>query len=688
MILKKLLSFCVCSLWVCPALAQEPAHTGMLLGPLGLNTVPSARMDKAGTLRLGVSTLDPYAHAFLGAQLSDFLYVQMRQTMDASDLNKSDQFFPGVDLKFQLLEENRVRPEVSVGLQSALGHKRMAGEYLVASKRYHNFDFTAGLGWGRYAGRWKLPNVLGQALSHFDKDRALDGEMPNAPENWFTGEDMGVFGGVEYFTPVDGLSVKFDLGADRYSAEKAAFSYDAPPPWAIGLSYKPTDWLDMNIAAHGTDKIMARVSLSPSIKKWNGAEKDSKVFLKKNRSMPSPGSNKAPLYDKDQNGNRAVGSLALDPFWPSPAQYREAMIEMANHTSPGVEEIEITPTVMRLRGSSVKLMRKDFENALNKQQGSLEEIWRNAAFNDKGQSGFVRHKEPWFGWRGLRLMLDQQISLSEEDRGILTRTSVVAGSRMATMFGFMDGGYALRINAYNNLDKLREERITQLLPVRSDVNDFTDNIVAVDELYTAFTHSLTPELHLVAAAGYLEEMFAGAGGEILYRPFGPRYAFGAELWQTFKRDPDTFMNLKFNGDHILSGHLNAWYDIPEADLTLHLKAGRYLGSDWGGGIGLKKTFRNGATLSGEFAVTNLADLDTFGDETHAKAGMRLTMPLGGTKYIPGGVHVRIKAEPFGRDSAEALESPVSLYELIEPFSYGHIVRNWADILPKAAQQKK
>ena len=168
--------------------AQESAT---LYGPLGLNTVPSARMDETGTVRIGVSTLDPYVHGWLGVQIADPLSVVVRQTSEVSNINDdAERLFPGVDFKLRLLEENAVAPEVSLGVQSAIGHKRLAGEYLALSKRYKDFDFTAGLGWGRFGTAAHFDNPLKIFGSHFD-DRSLDGENPNDPSDWFTGEDIG-----------------------------------------------------------------------------------------------------------------------------------------------------------------------------------------------------------------------------------------------------------------------------------------------------------------------------------------------------------------------------------------------------------------------------------------------------------------------------------------------------------------
>lgn len=75
---QKRLLVLLCLLPFSPALAGEQRASGMITGSLGLNTVPSARMDETGTVRFGVSALDPYAYAYLGFQLAEPLYVQLR----------------------------------------------------------------------------------------------------------------------------------------------------------------------------------------------------------------------------------------------------------------------------------------------------------------------------------------------------------------------------------------------------------------------------------------------------------------------------------------------------------------------------------------------------------------------------------------------------------------------------------
>ena len=77
--------------------------------------------------------------------------------------NKMILIFSGMDLKFKLFEERAYRPEISVGLQSVLGHKRMAGISCLV-QRYRILIFTLGLGWGRMGTRQLFPILACQIL--------------------------------------------------------------------------------------------------------------------------------------------------------------------------------------------------------------------------------------------------------------------------------------------------------------------------------------------------------------------------------------------------------------------------------------------------------------------------------------------------------------------------------------------
>ena len=127
----------------------------------------------------------------------------MRQSAGPESPTTFTRLQPGLDAKLRLAPERKWTPEVAVGMQGAAGSARLSSEYLVLTKRYEDFDFTAGIGWGR----------LGRGLG----ERRI--ASASGPPTWFTGK-YGLFGGVEYFTGLPGLSIKLEYTPDRFTAER------------------------------------------------------------------------------------------------------------------------------------------------------------------------------------------------------------------------------------------------------------------------------------------------------------------------------------------------------------------------------------------------------------------------------------------------------------------------------------
>ena len=675
-------------------------YSETITGALGLNTVPSARMNPIGTITIGAGHLDPYYNGFLGFQIAAPLFISLRQTAESlkfEDLN--NRLYPGMDLKLRLLRETRARPEIAIGMQSAIGHKRTAGEYIALSKRYHDFDFTTGLGWGRFASAGHLGNPLKNLNAHFGDDRALDGEDPSKPSDWFTGEEIGLFAGVEYFTPLDGLSLKFDYGADTYAAESAATGFNAPARWSAGLSYHITKWLNVGAAMQGADKFMTRLTIKTHPAKWphRAGNKKNAVPMRAYRtelSLPAQMQQSAAreglmLSGITRNLHTASAQLELAPHVSAPRQIGRAVVHMANHAGPSVEEIEIRPTIYGLQGPGVKVLRRDFELALARNQGSPQEIWQNAVFDpapvnkestssDTGTTSIADRPQM------LHARLADDFSLTEEDRGFLHRTSLILDARTPELAGILTGGVSWRVNLADNLDELILIRPRSAQPIRSDVDLFTRTSTSVERSFLSLAHSFTPEFHTALTAGYLEEMFAGYGGEILYRPFGKRYALGLEGWKVFKRDPLTDQNAGLTDYDTFTGHLNLWYDLPYWDTTLETKVGRFLGQDFGTSLGLLKRFDNGATLGAFMTLTDQSDPDLLGGSTNAYHGIRLTLPFGHDNYSHKWASLAFTAAPIGRDIGQTLDKPLPLYEATEAFSKQHMAQFWGEVVEPSA----
>ncbi len=676
----------------CPYESANAQHTPSATGFLGLNTVPSARMAESGTIRAGLSITDPYMHGFVGIQIARPLYVQMRQTVEsASVFGETEALYPGLDVKLQVLEEQKYTPEIAIGLQSAIGHKRSSGEYISLSKRYKNFDFTAGLGWGRYGTAAHFSNPLKAISSHFEKDRNFESTSSNGPTNWFSGDTVGVFAGVEYFLPPEGLSLKIDYGADRYSAEQNAFNYDSPEPWNVGLSYNHNNWLSAGIAMQGTEKVLGRITFSQKPSDWPFKHKyfeNPPVFQKRK----NPTTNAKAIYtatdhegitllNLQEDENTIHATLSLSDESATPQQIGRTLSHIFEHSSDSIKQASITINNQGLESSTLRIMRRDVEKALDKNNSSSSEIWNNTDFIVTGAPPKIASEIlPTKGIKpSYSLHLQNDLSLSDEHIGLLYRTSLIAKGQYSPFLNFL-GHASLRANLFDNFDRLDDINEATLLPLRRDIAHFADEKISINSLASSYTHSFTPEWHAAATLGYLDEYYAGYGGEVLYRPFASRFAIGADIWHVRRRAPTSALNLALTQEQTVSGHLNLWYNTPYDDVTLKLRAGRFLYQDMGGTIGIEKIFENGAKLGGELALSTHYDTNAFGGRNQSYHKLYLSMPLGSIKYTPQGSEIRTEIKPLGRYAGQSLDKPIDLYSITNNMTLNHLSTHWDKLL--------
>lgn len=665
------------------ASASEHNPSTSTTGIIGLNTVPTARMDKEGTIRFGASHLDPHNHAFMGMQIAKPLYINLRQSMLVSSLgDKPKRVYPGMDIKLRIADEDRYTPEISFGMDSAIGHKRYSSEYFSLSKRVYDFDLTAGVAWGRMGSAGQIRNPFAKFGGHFNQDRDYNDEDANGPRDWFTGKEVGFFAGLEYFTPIEGFSFKADIGSDRYPAETAATYYKKPAAWSIGFNYAPRDWVDFGASLIGGDKIMGRITFQNMLSEWKGKP------YKKNENQPpkraEATTDKQKIKEQANaknifmekiriDKNDMGGVLYLNDYEPAARQIGRAARHIAENAGDEILTITLIPVRNHVHGKAITLSRRDLESALHQRRGSPEEIWQNASFKNNDRS-IGDGSSP----RAYKIIPELSFSFGEEDTSHLHRISVIAEEKKQHKWGFLTGN-ALRFNLEDRLYQIDKIRAASENPVRSDISHFAQNIVTLDRSFLSWMTTILPDFHLAVTAGYLEEMYAGVGGEILYRPFDSPFAIGAEFWRAQKREADSFLALGVKETGNYTGHLNLFYDIPETDITLFAKAGKFLGSDVGGSAGIETLF--GTTkIRGFVTATNERDRDAFGKDTSYYGGLQVSLPIGNIPYIPQGSEARIKFAPMGRDAGQTIDKPLSLYDLTEPMSYRHLGRNWQEVL--------
>ena len=85
---------------------------------------------------------------------------------------------------------------MSLGLRDFIGTGWYSSEYIVATKSIKNLELTAGLGFGRLAGRDSFSNPLGTFSSKFEQrdGRSFGSGGTLGTINWFKGNAAAFYG--------------------------------------------------------------------------------------------------------------------------------------------------------------------------------------------------------------------------------------------------------------------------------------------------------------------------------------------------------------------------------------------------------------------------------------------------------------------------------------------------------------
>ena len=309
-------------------------------GGIGLLQTRTARMAPDGQVELGFTAVPPYRRYYIAWQLLPWAEINFRYTditnvlddgtvlsfnqgdfwSDLATFSDADTFLDrGFDFKIRLAREGRITPAVAVGIQDAFGDGLFGGEYVVFSKRAGPLDLSLGLGWGYLGSRSFLGNpfrAFGDAFDERDADPGRGGRF--SADNFFAGQDFALFGGIEYFTPVRGLSVKLEYSGSNPAREPLGNALDEDLPVGFGINYRPTDWFDASIGVERGNSLMLRAALRTNLHRSLRIFKDAVPPPIEPRDQPEPDVAERPgsagrtdlnaLYDRlDARGVRVAG---------------------------------------------------------------------------------------------------------------------------------------------------------------------------------------------------------------------------------------------------------------------------------------------------------------------------------------------------------------------------------------------
>ncbi|MEM8577906.1 MAG: YjbH domain-containing protein, partial [Pseudomonadota bacterium] len=198
--------------------------------------------------------------------------------------------------------------------------------------------------------------------------------------------------------------------------------------------------------------------------------------------------------------------------------------------------------------------------------------------------------------------------------------------------------------------------------------------VWIQRLYGSYQWKPSATTYARVTAGYLERMFGGVSGELLWKPAGSRLALGVEA--NYVKQRDFGGGFDFQDYDVATGHVSAYYEFGRGYLA-QIDAGRYLAGDIGATFTLGREFNNGWRVEGFFTLTDVSAED-FGEGSFDK-GIRLTIPINWFLGKPSQQRITETIRPIQRDGGARLSVPGRLYEQVRGSHTNSITNDWGRV---------
>lgn len=574
------------------------------------------------------------------------------------------------DAHISLFDEKIYLPEISIGLRDFIGSGWYSSEYIVGTKSIANLELTAGLGFGRLAGRNLISNPLSILTSNFDSREAkvgvdLGGTLRNL--KWFEG-NAAPFYGLRYHLG-DKTTFTAEYTPDLMSLERDYM--DIESPWNIGGSYQLNEYVNFSAQyLHGNQlSLTAQLTVNPSRPPLLGGKELAPVPMRKR------GHNSLPLFNNNENIIRRV--LKADRFEIHYLKFERDTVSIAvsNTKFRSIAQAvgRVASTLQRFASDNVKFAnisffvqgfqtatyRVDLEKITNEQFkpiGSMSDTSSIVAI-DADAPQFIKSEQN-FSW-GIGPYFEQRLFNPQAPLGMETGIEIEAGLHLARGLKIST---ALRKSVLTNLTDNIQTSFSDLPKVQTDwpLYDVEGQDGHIHSLTISYFSNLASGLYGRAQVGLLEPFFAGISGEILYKPAQWPIGIGVDIHRVRKRNFDMLFDL-LDYETTL-GHFSLYYDVGGM-FDIEVNAGRYLAGDWGATTTISRKFGSGWEVGGYATLTDVPFV-TFGEGSFDKA-IYFTIPIDWIVSSPSRSKRRLTLRPITRDGGANLASSRVLYKKIE-----------------------
>lgn len=688
------LRFAAMLLLPCGLAHGEPRFTQNDFGGVGLMQTPTARMAPAGELSVSASRTSPYSRYSVSLQPFEWLEGSFRYTSISNrkygpDSLSGDQSYKdkAVDVKLRLWQESHWAPELALGFRDVGGTGLFASEYLVANKRYENFDFSAGIAWGYLGNRGDFDSPAGWLDDRFKTRPEGEGTGDVNTNAYFRGRPS-LFGGVTYQTPWEPLSLKVEYEGNDYKNEPLDNPIKQDSPINIGAVFKLADSVDLSAGWERGNTAMFGITVHTN---FVSRKASAKTFDPPAERLPTH----APATAADQvnwanvsqrlqnNAGYKVERIAqrgsellvygeqTTYFYSAKAVGRASRI-LDNSVNADIDWFTLVNKRYDMPLEETSVPRETFREVVNNEE-ALQSLHRAVEVN-----AAVPHTETTL-YNQARAPLTFGVGLGYKQNvggpdGLLYQLSADADAEYRFTPNTWWSGM-LSANLLNNYDHFTYDAPSGLPRVRTDLRKYlTTSDVTMPTFQFNHAEQLDKDLYGMVYGGYLESMFAGVGGEVLFRPVGQRWSVGGDLNYVRQRDFNQGFGLRDYST--VTGHITGYTDLPY-DAQAAVSVGRYLARDWGATIDLSREFANGVRF-GAWATLTTASKAEYGEGSFDK-GIYISIPFDELMSVSTMRRANIIWSPLTRDGGARLSRGYSLHAMTDSRDSDLFYRNFGKI---------
>lgn len=687
-----------------PHFAPLPQVSLNFYGSPGIVDMPSGEMLPDGQFTTGISYFGGQGRYTLTFQAAPWLSASFRY-LSIQNWNMggfSTYYDRNFDVRFRLLKEGRRWPEITVGLQDLAGTGIYSAEYIAATKTFATpalggghkggrLKLTAGLGWGRLGSA----GAIGSTGTRPPYDPNSQGGELSA-DQWFRG-DFAPFAGIEWQAN-DKLGLKLEYSSDAYVTEtQVASVFDKKSRMNFGVEYQATPATRLGAYyLYGSEiGFNAQIQLNPKHPTARMA------VPAPNPIRPRPSRAADPeAWDTDWTASATIGTEARDVLAPElrknglvlesltlrahEAELRfrnlryksfanavgRAARVMAQILPASVETFRLVPEQGGMALSAVTVRRSDLE-ALEFDPNATEALLAVTGIGDApvlaADAVPAGDLYPAYSWS-----LEPYFSPGyfDPDRPFRIDVGLALRGNWQPAPGWLVSGQ-LRQRLAGNLANGKPSN--SVLPhVRTDQAIYAEYDSTMQNLYVSRQWRAGPNLYARLTGGYLETMYGGISGEVLWKPVGSRLGLGVEANYVRQRDYD--QRFGFRDYSVATGHASAYYEFGDGYLT-RVDVGRYLAGDVGATFSLDRVFDNGWSVGGFFTLTDVSS-EEFGEGSFDK-GIRFSIPVGWLLGKPSRQNFGTTIRPIQRDGGQKVYVPGRLYGQVRDAHRQALEGQWA-----------